>query len=567
MRCLKSPLRLLQNRPAAKSVALFACYFLLIALALRRFLYYGFTGDESGYVAMNTEEFAGHLWLPYIFVPGLDTGHPMLYTYPVAVLWRLFGQSNATANLMMWICAALSMVAVHRLAEHVLRPRMGEQTPKWAGPAAAAALFSTPLFISHAMQYIDSMPYAALVLWMLVSWIEGRRRTLALLGGMLALTRITACLSVLGLGLYDLAYSWIVLRRRSWRGMIGALAPYLGSGGMFLTYWFIKLVVLRRPFVTFRTNKPGFANWETIQSNAQATLKGIFSVPPYSFSLLLGVAAAGLLAAWGRGWLRRAGGTEEAADPGSGPLRPASAGIYGAALASMIFPTIFLSCYPYWPQPRWFLSYHAFFVVMGVHGLIALFGRRLWLVAPILGLWCGAQMVRWHSHWVERYCGARFPNAPGRLSVVPPFTLDVVYRKRLNHQAADWIADHTRRPIVVCAYPTSALFSTASSGYGMPPCNPVGVWWLKEQLRKKPAGNDALGKDKPVYLVLASWDMEYDLKTVNELKREGVFREVYKKQSKSREWIKIYRVQRPAAGAGAIAGTAGATEGAKNKKS
>lgn len=557
MGCLLPFLRSMRERPAVKGAALFLVYFLLIALTLRRTLHYGFTGDESGYVAPNTWELASHLWLPFIFSRWLDTGHPVIYTYPVAVLWKIFGQSNAVANIVTWAYAALALVAAHLLTERILARRAGTRAQAWGGAAAALSLYSTPVFISHAAQYLDPMPYVALTLWMTLAWVDGRRKVVAVLGGLLSLIRITGCLSVLGLGLFDLAYTWLALRRRTWRGALGALAPYLGSAGIFLGYLFFKLVVFGRPLTTFSDNNASFTDWAGIQRNINWVLFGIYRVPLHGFIWMLGIAAVALAVSAVKRLLQAKGAA------GGETPQPGAGGIYGAGLATMAIPTIFFCCYHLFPQPRWFIMYHALFVIMGVHGLMALTGRRAWLVAPLLGLWCGAQVMRWHEHWVERYGAHRIPSICKGSNGLTPLTMDIVYRKELNHKAAEWIKEHTENPILICNYPTGSVFRDETSGYGAPCPNVTGVEWLRQMWQEKAKLNALLETGKKIYVVSASWDLEGDLKAMNELKRKARFKEVYRKRNKADEWIRIYRVRRVATD---VAATSGSVKNAASAK-
>lgn len=546
MRNMITHARSLRRLPLFSNALLFTLYFLLIALTLARSLGYGFTGDESGYVALNTEEFAAHLACPYIFTPGLDTGHPMLYAYPVAVLWRLFGQSNAAANIMMWICAALSLVATHRLAQRILAHASVARLPRWAGPAAALALYSTPLFISHAAQYLDPMPYLALLLWMLLAWAGGRRKTLALLGAMLSLIRITGCLSVLGLGMFDLAWSWFALRRRTWRDSLITLAPYLAAAAVFLAYLAIKLIVLKRSLTNFAGHTFGLADWPDIRRNILNVRSGIYGIPPYSFKPLIEFTAVAFIIVLLRRHLRLNLAAPAPENPPS-PLQPGALAIYGAALASMLFPTLFAIAYRLDPQPRWFLPYHAFFVIMALHAMSALLGRSAQWALPLLALWCGLQAMRWQNHWVER-CGASLPPATrARLLTPPPFTLDILQRKELNHRAAAWVAQHAHAPTLFCAWPTSGIFQDRAAGYAAPYGKAFKANWLLLQPDPLASFNAVIRDGREVYVVEASWDLENEKSLLSELMRPHAFRQVFMERSGSGEWIGIYKAEESSA--------------------
>jgi hypothetical protein len=275
-------------------------------------------------------------------------------------------------------------------------------------------------------------------------------------------------------------------------------------------------------------------------------LGGIYGIPAYSFSILLGIAAAAFL--WTRlRKLRRPGApvAPTAADTDSSaphePAPPGAAAIYGASLASMLPPALFFCVYLLYPQPRWFIPFHAFIAIAGVHGLIVLLRGRLWLVLPLLGLWCGLQAMRWHGHWVERCFTAGPPPARARLRVPAAFSLDMTYRKKLNQRAAKWIRKHAHKPLLFCAYPTGAVFDNPSAGYIESPRQVVAINWLGKQAQPEAIFHDFLTGRDEVYLVQTAWDAPGEMKFLRALMPGHSFKEMFMETAPSGEWFRIYQ--------------------------
>lgn len=550
IRALQPILRLWRPDAPARLIHLrrFAAYFLLLAALLGHGLHYGFTGDEAGYVAPNTAELADHPFVPFVFK--IDTGHPMVYIYPVALLWRWLGICNAAANVATWIYTALALAALHSLARRMLARAPEKRAPAWMGAAAALALCSTPLFISLAAQYLDPMPYLALLLMMVLAWAGGRRVALGLLATLLALVRITGCFSVLGLGLFDLGHQWFVLRRRSWRGAARALVPYAAAGCVLSVYLAYKLFILHRPMSTIAGNKPQFAGWVLIQNNLECTLRHILQIPRYGFKIMLAIAVAAVLVTLARrGWRRMhegraaAGGVHK--EQASRPPQPGPAALYGALGAAMLAPTLFyIIDFVYFIQPRYLLFWHAFLIIAGVHGLLVLLGRRAWLVLPILGLWCGVQVVRWHGQWVDRVFASAKPATRARLRTMSAFSLDMQDSKVLTHKAVDWLRRKCAQPTTLCTYPSIVAFGDQTTGYGPPHGTTLSVDWVRHNDPKAHLAS-IIRKTHDVYFVRGSWDIRNEIVTEDELMADYDFRKVFHKRARSGEWIQIFKYQGP----------------------
>lgn len=521
----------------------FTLYFLLMAAILFHARHFGFNGDESGYVSPNTAEIASHPFNPFIFE--IDTGHPIIYTYPVAVAWRLLGMRNVAANIAMWVYAALALTALHALARRMLARAPKKRAPAWLGAASALALLSTPMFISLTAQYLDPMPYLAALLLMVLAWASGRRIALGVLAVLLALIRITGSFSVLGLGLFDLGYQWFVLRRRSWRGVLNALAPYAATGAVVFVYMSIKLFVLHRPMSTIRANKMSFAGWAGIQRNIDWTLGALFRMPRYCFTIMLVIAGMAVIVTLVRRGLRRlrgpqAGAAEAPAQPAAETL-PGGAAIYGALFAAMLAPTLFyIIDFVWFLQPRYLLFWHALLVIMGVHGLAVLLGRRAWLVLPVLGLWCGLQVTRWHGHWVDRALTFCSPRTRGQLSLGPTFSLDVLYYKELTGKAVNWVRRKSPNAATFCNYPTTSAFGCEFTGYGPVLGVNYATSWISRD-NPKDYLYRSLREGREVYFVLASWDIPRESKLQSDLMALIQTRECFSSTAPSKAWIRIYK--------------------------
>lgn len=539
--------------PRLEKFCRFAFFFALLAAVLAGDASRGFTDDESGYVALNTEEFASHPWKPYL-VKTMDAGHPMIYAWADGVLWSIFGHSNAIAHVSIWCYGAVALMTLQRLMALLLRNRRGAGAPRWAGLLAALCLFSTPLFISHVSQYLDAIPYTAFLLLMVLAWAEGRRRWIAVWATLLALTRITGFMGVLGLGLFDLGYGWLALRRRSPRELLRHMKPYFISGGIFIAYWIQKMVILRLPFNNFKKNDFSFADPKTIRVYILKINEFILDLPRYSFRLLLWAIVAALAVQAVR-WLWRRLAKSPATPPPAADGLPGPAAIYAALLASMLISTAFYCVYFMFPNPRWLISWHALLVLAGVHALVVLFGRWRLLAVPLLLLWCGLQATRWHQAWVEKSPFIPTARQP-RFIEKAVFTLDINRRKALVEGAVAWMLKNTRNPLILCAYPTSTAFFMPSAGY-------TAVGFAKTQDFNNLTHNGALAfppivegfvrSNPELYIVMTNFDKSAPLpagskqpnyaRDFAEICRTQPFTVVFERAEDNHDWIKIYRLK------------------------
>ena len=570
-------------------------YFALIAAVLAPGGFLGFTNDESGYVAINTEEFASHPLIPYI--THVDVGHPMVYAYLNGLLWRLFGRSNAIANISIWLYGALVLYAVDLLTARVTRDKKKcgmrnaecgindcglKSGPRWTGPLAALGVFSSPLFISHAAQYLDAIPYVAFLLLMVLAWAAGRRVQLGCWGLMLALTRMTGCLGMLGLGLFDIGHGWFVARLRTPRQWLAHMLPYLAAGGLFILYWAVKLYLFKLPVSNFKANSMDFNNLATTRLYAQRIVFYILNTPRGTFAPLLWLAGAGAAAAG----LRRLFSVERGARSAERRARsitgtststtfsalrpprstlfaedptPGAAAIYTALLAALLPLALFHCVYVLNPNARWFISGQALLVIAGVHGAATLLGQWRVLALPPLLAWCALQGVFWHRAWVER-CPLLPPATRARMCPLPDYTLDLNDRKLLLHDMMDWILKNaTSDPAILTGYPTTTPFREPSAGFSTAKFAKSGDFgWLgRDALLQNPTAAQQpteywikriAASYLDFYVIVGSWDRSKPyLKNFANIQKDYPFRAVFERRSRSGETLTIYQRQVSAA--------------------
>jgi hypothetical protein len=527
--------------PAVAWVAAFVFYFSVIAAILSGYAFCGFIGDAAAYVARNTHEYSTHPLLPYLTVQ--DTGHPLIFAWLNGLLWRAWGIQPLIANVSIWLYAALALTALQFLAQNVVTTTLGARAPRWAGLAAALCLLSTPLFIANTAQYVGELPHLAFNLMMLAAWYRRRRGWLTFWAFLLTFTRITGCLAVLGLGLFDLGRELRAGGMRRPRRLFVLMLPYLICGLLFAVYLTVKLWVLGRPLTTIEVNEAFAGGSTTLLGQAGIILAHTFNQPRYSFGLLAIPAAIALGL---HGWRRFALRSDRAGDAAVGI---SNAALYSAFAAVAVVPALLYALHDLWPQPRWFLIHHALIVLLGVHGLFCLAPRSRATVAAILIAWCSLQILRWQPSWI-RVAFSAHPKIQQQLIMYPPLTLNEVHLKRLYHRLAEW---YERRPLrsafFLAAWPTTHVLDRPQSGF-IRDTNQIGA------IDRLAADPDQLtnlvllanAQYDDLYLLYASADAEQIRdKTLEVLARHPAFRIETLLRDEYGNEIRIYRYDADAA--------------------
>lgn len=459
--------------PGVQWTVAFLFYLALIATILAGSAFLGFLGDAAGYVAPNTWDYATHPLFP--FLSDQDTGHPLIYAWINGLFWRWLGIQPLVAYISIWIYAALALTSLQYLARRVIESSLGPKAPRWAGLAAALCLLATPLFISYSAQYLSAVPHLAFSLLMLAAWYAGRRGWLTLWALMLTFTRITGCLSVLGLGLFDFAREIHRHRLRRPKRLLLIMTPYLASGLLFVGYLFIKLIVLNRPMTTLAINEKLALAPLAILRQLTSILEHSFHYPRYSFALFLVPIGLAL-------GLHRFGKKKSAAPPPTSKnASPSNRTVYAAFLCTVAPPAALYTVHALWPQPRWFLIHHALIILAGVHALFFLLRNHRRLVAVLLIGWCALQVLRWQSPWVYKV----FPHHPvvrHHLAMHFPLNLNVIKQKQLYHELADWWHTHTPPQAgAIAAWPTYRVLQDPQGGFVFDDNVVIPIEWLSAE--------------------------------------------------------------------------------------
>lgn len=181
--------------------------------------------DEAGYFVPAALDLFRHGW--WIPRTTLANGHPPLLMAALALAWRVGGVAIAVSRCTVLIFAAALVLGTARLA--------GMLAGRRAGWIAALWLAVMPLcFAQSTLAQLD-LPAAAWAVWALVAWASGRRWIYAALAAAACLTKETAILIPLVLGVGALA-RWLRRRDRIWPALGPHVLPALPLIGWFACY-------------------------------------------------------------------------------------------------------------------------------------------------------------------------------------------------------------------------------------------------------------------------------------------------------------------------------------------
>ncbi|MGH9526716.1 MAG: hypothetical protein ACRD2F_08585, partial [Terriglobales bacterium] len=178
--------------------------------------------DEAGYFVPAALDLFRHGW--WIPRTTLANGHPPLLMAALALAWRVGGVGIAVSRCTVLIFAAALVLGTARLA--------GMLAGRRAAWIAALWLAVMPLCFAQATLVQLDLPAAAWAVWALVAWASGRRWIYAALAAAACLTKETAILIPLVLGVGALA-RWLRRRDRIWP----ALGPHV-LAALPLIAWF-----------------------------------------------------------------------------------------------------------------------------------------------------------------------------------------------------------------------------------------------------------------------------------------------------------------------------------------
>jgi hypothetical protein len=489
--------------PVVGCAAEFAAFFFLIAAVLAAHAADGFFGDGATYLTINTAEYAAHPLFP--FFDRQDTGHPLIFAWINGLLWRWLGFSTTIANVSMWFYAAWALTLFRRLGQRIGVRLLGIAAPRWIGLAAALGLFSTPLFIGNTALYLSEMPNLAFSLSMLAAWDRNRRGWMGFWASVTALTRITGCLAVLGLGLFDL---WLRRDRLKRAGSAARqLAPWVAGACVLSVYLGIKLLVLGRPLTTIPVNSSFVLHPADLARQFGVIFLQVLNEPKWGPGLwLLPIAAVGVF----RIGVRIGGRAPDLPSAAPDEQRKAWTLLWGYA-AMLVGPTVAYALHDDWPQPRYCVIHQGLILLVGVPALAALLARRQAVAVVLIAGWCLLQIGRWQPTWVETALQRMgLPGLAPYVAMYPPLTLETAEYKRLNRRLGDWYAaEAPPKTLFLTGYQTAYVLNEPLAGYvrESSPCYDL-KWLLAEPERLEDYLALARGEGREIYMVHASWHDE-----------------------------------------------------------
>jgi hypothetical protein len=228
----------------------FALVFLLHAPLLRLPYFW----DEAGHFVPAARD----LLLTGDLIPTstLSNAHPPLLSALLALWWKLGAYTPASTRTAMLLVAALALTALFRLARRVANLEV----------AAATTLLTAlyPVFFAQSSMVHLDMAAAALTLWGLSFYVEGRRWAALTLFSLAALAKETAIVAPFALLLWELALSRAVCRWEAAAPQSGRRSPFLlGLAALPLALWY-----------AYHAHRTGYVlgNPEFVRYNLSATL-------------------------------------------------------------------------------------------------------------------------------------------------------------------------------------------------------------------------------------------------------------------------------------------------------
>ncbi len=157
--------------------------------------------------------------------PVLSRGHPLLFTFMNALVWRVFGEQVMVAHQFCFFIAVLLLLAVYLKVSKYFNPV--------AGLASAAICMIQPLFLAQSGMVLPEITLALLIFMALCSYYEGRLMLFALFASLALLTKEVAVVLPVVVIFYSVV-QWIVAKERpralTPAGLFTTVIPYLIFG-------------------------------------------------------------------------------------------------------------------------------------------------------------------------------------------------------------------------------------------------------------------------------------------------------------------------------------------------
>jgi hypothetical protein len=175
-------------------------HFVYLALIVQCVLWYivkddPFFGDAiaSTSVAANAIYEAN---LQTLFYPiEADPGHPTLYSYVLAVLWKLFGRSLWVAHVYAGIWALLLVFVFRKIARTLLEPEHVNR--------ATLLLLLFPTYLSQSAMVLNTMAFTCFFMFALYGVLKNQRFTIILWASLMCLVHLQSAFMLLSLAMFD----------------------------------------------------------------------------------------------------------------------------------------------------------------------------------------------------------------------------------------------------------------------------------------------------------------------------------------------------------------------------
>ena len=178
-------------------------------------------------------------WFP--FVAALDTGHPPLVSWLLAIVWLLPVDRLVAMHFVVWVAGAAFVAAVFE----VTRLTLGVV----AGIFVAGLLFLHPVFAAQALQLNLDLFHAAFAWVAILAAVVGRVRLLALSLSLAALCKLNGLFTVAGFGVWAFAALAASRDLRAGR-VLSAFTPLGVAVAVFAGYHALKVWLVGHAFAT-----------------------------------------------------------------------------------------------------------------------------------------------------------------------------------------------------------------------------------------------------------------------------------------------------------------------------
>ncbi len=179
-------------------------HFAYLALLVQCILWYVVKDDPFfGDAIASTSAAANNIYeanLKTIFYPAdADPGHPTLYPYVLAVLWKLFGRSLWVSHIYSCIWALVLVFVFRKIARTQLKQEQVNQ--------ATLLLLLFSAYLSQSAMALNTMAFMCFFLFSVYGVLRNQRTTIVLWASLMCVTHLQAAFMLFSLALFD-AYKY-----------------------------------------------------------------------------------------------------------------------------------------------------------------------------------------------------------------------------------------------------------------------------------------------------------------------------------------------------------------------